>query len=112
MATVYTWDVATVDTKVSHTDDNSVQKDDVIFNIHWRLTGTDDNNSETLIGVQEMDITDLSSFTEFDDVTTSDVEGWLETELGTDQVQSLKDNIQASLTEKGTPTTVTRIIGE
>ena len=39
MAINYTWDVSTVDVK--EIDGNA----DTVFNVHWRLTGTDDTNT-------------------------------------------------------------------
>ena len=39
MAINYTWDVSTVDVK--EIDGNA----DTVFNVHWRLTGTDDANT-------------------------------------------------------------------
>ena len=41
MAINYTWDVSTVDVK--EIDGNA----DTVFNVHWRLTGTDDANDES-----------------------------------------------------------------
>lgn len=123
MAINYTWNVATVDTNPSVTDDNAVTQTDVIYNVHWRLTGTDDTNTyedgegndvnytADVYGTQSLDISDLGSFTAFDDVTTSDVEGWVTTAMGDDEVQSLKDAIAAKITEAITPTSVTKTIG-
>lgn len=110
MATTYSWNVSTVDTYPSHTDDNSNTESDVIFNVHWRLTGDDSTNTASVIGTEALDVSDLSSFTAFDSVTASDVEGWVTTSMGTDRVQALKDAVQAQLTEKATPTVVTRTI--
>lgn len=110
MATTYTWDVATVDTYPSHTDDNSNTESDVIFNVHWRLTADDGTNTTSSIGTQSLDVSNLANFTDFDTVTTSDVEGWVTTKLGSATVQSLKDSLQAQLTEIATPTVVTRTI--
>lgn len=123
MAINYTWNVATVDTKPSVTDDNAITETDVIYNVHWRLTGTDDTNTyedgegndvnytANVYGTQSLDISDLGSFTAFDDVTASDVEGWVTTAMGTDEVQSLKDAIAAKITEAITPTSETKTIG-
>ena len=123
MAINYTWNVATVDTKPSVTDDNAITETDVIYNVHWRLTGTDDTNTyedgegndvnytADVYGTQSLDISDLGSFTAFDDVTTSDVEGWVTTAMGDDEVQSLKDAIAAKITEAITPTSETKTIG-
>ena len=123
MAINYTWNVATVDTKPSVTDENAITETDVIYNVHWRLTGTDDTNTyedengddvnytADVYGTQSLDISDLGSFTAFDDVTASDVEGWVTTAMGTDEVQSLKDAVAAKITEAITPTSETKTIG-
>ena len=123
MAINYTWNVATVDTKPSVTDENAITETDVIYNVHWRLTGTDDTNTyedengddvnytADVYGTQSLDISDLGSFTAFDDVTASDVEGWVTTAMGTDEVQNLKDAIAAKITEAITPTSETKTIG-
>ena len=124
MAINYTWNVATVDTKPSVTDDNAITETDVIYNVHWRLTGTDDTNVDyqdadgndvyytaDVYGTQALDISDLGSFTAFDSVTVSDVEGWVTTAMGTDEVQGLKDAIAAKITEAITPTSETKTIG-
>tara|TARA_Y100000592_G_scaffold26626_1_gene42162 strand:- start:1891 stop:2253 length:363 start_codon:yes stop_codon:yes gene_type:complete len=119
MAISYTWDVKTVDTYPSHTDDNSNTESDVIYNVHWRLTGEDDANNDadgspqkgSVYGSINLDVSDLSSFTAFDSVTTSTVQGWVESALGSDEVTSLKSNIDAQIAEKVTPTTETKTIG-
>ena len=119
MAISYTWDVKTVDTYPSHTDDNSNTQSDVIYNVHWRLTGEDDANNDadgnpqqgSVYGSINLDVSDLSTFTAFDSVTTSNVQGWVESALGSDKVTSLKSNIDAQISEKVTPTTETKIIG-
>lgn len=123
MAINYTWNVSTVDTKPSVTDDNAITETDVIYNVHWRLTGTDDTNTyedgegndvnytADVYGTQSLDISDLGSFTAFDSVTTSDVEGWVTTAMGDEEVQNLKDAIAAKITEAITPTSETKTIG-
>lgn len=112
MATIseWNWNVSTVDTYVSHTDDNDVTESDVIYNVHWRLTGSDGTNQATNIGTVALDVSDISTFTNFDDVTLSDVETWVEDALGTEQVTSMKENIQAQVDEIAAPTKRTRTI--
>ena len=119
MAISYTWDVSMVDTYPSYTDDNSNTESDVIYNVNWRLTGEDDANNDadgnpqqgSIYGVVSLDVSDLSSFTAFDSVTTSTVQGWVESALGSDEVTSLKSKIDAEIAEKVTPTTETKTIG-
>ena len=114
MAINYTWDVSTVDTYPT-LESNA----DVVYNVHWRLTAEDDANQDadgnnwtaTVYGTQSVDTSDLSSFTAFADLTSSDVQGWVEAAMGADAVQSLKDGLDAKIAEKITPTSVTKTIG-
>ena len=109
MAITYTWNCKTVDTYP--TKDS---KADVIFNVHWRLTGGDDTEDENVVdsyGVVSLDTEDLSTFTAFADITEADVIGWVEAALGEDQVAALKASIDAQIAEKITPTVVTKQIG-
>ena len=114
MAISYTWDVSTVDT---YPTKNS--KSDVVHNVHWRLTATDDTNKDSegnnwtadVYGTQTVDTSDLSSFKAFADLKASDVQGWVEAALGADQVAELKTGLDANIAEKVTPTSVTKTIG-
>ena len=109
MAITYTWNCTTVDTYPTKSDQT-----DVIFNVHWRLTGvddTEDNNAGDSYGVVPLDTEDLSTFTAFADITEADVIGWVEAALGEDQVAALKTSIDAQIAEKITPTVVTKQIG-
>ena len=121
MAISYLWDVKQVDTYPSHTDsqDPANTESDVVYNVHWRLTGEDDANNDSdgnpqrgeFYGSIGLDVSDLSSFTAFADLTVSDVQAWVEAALGADEVQAYKDNIDAQIAEKVTPTSVSRVIG-
>ena len=108
MATTYTWNVSTVDTYPTHTDGNDVTENDVIFNVHWRMSADDKTNQAGSIGTIALSTSDVSSFTDFDSVTASDVEGWVISAMGEEQVQSIKDGLQNQLDEIATPTVVTR----
>ena len=113
MAIGYTWDVSTVDTYP--TKDS---KSDVVYNVHWRLTATDDTNKDsddnnwtaTIYGSQGLDTSDLSSFIEWSSLKASDVQGWVEAALTSDTVTSMKTSLDAQIAEKITPTSVTKTI--
>ena len=107
MAINYTWDVSTVDVK--EIDGNA----DTVFNVHWRLTGTDDANDEsaTVYGTQSLDTSDLSDFTAFADLTVSDVQGWVEAAMGEDRVTEIKAGLDATIAELVTPTVQTKQVG-
>ena len=110
----YEWNVSTVDTYPTHEE-----KNDVVYNVHWRLTATDDVNNEAdgnqqtagVYGSQGLDTSDLSSFTAFANLTASDVQGWVEAALGADKVTEMKASLDASIAAKITPTSVTKTIG-
>ena len=113
MAIGYTWDVSTVDTYP--TKDS---KSDVVHNVHWRLTATDDTNKDsdgnnwtaTTYGSQNVDTSDLSSFIEWSSLKASDVQGWVETAIGSDAVTAMKTALDAEIAEKVTPTSVTKVL--
>ena len=115
MAISYTWDVSMVDVYPSHTDEQSPAntESNVIYNVHWRLIGEDDSNNDAegnpqtanMYDVVSLDVSDLSSFTDFASVTPSDIEGWVESALGSDEVTSIKSKIDAQIQDKVTPTT-------
>lgn len=117
MAIAYTWDVATVDTYPSHSDGSNT-KSDVIYNVHWRLKGTDDTNKDAdgnyqtaeIYGTQSLDVSDHTSFKAFADVKQADVQAWVETAIGSDTVTNMKSTIDKQIEEKVTPTTVTKTI--
>jgi len=121
MAISYEWDVSNVDTYPSHTDsqDPANTESDVIYNVHWRLNGEDDANNDangnpqtgSVYGSVGLSVEDLSSFTAFDSVSLSDVQGWVEAALGSDEVTALKASIDAQIAEKVTPTSESKVIG-
>ena len=114
MAIGYTWNVSTVDTYPT-LDGNT----DVVYSVHWRLNAEDDANQDadgnnwtaTSYGTQSVDTSDLSSFTSFADLTSSDVQGWVETAMGSDAVTALKTGLDAQIEAKINPTSVTKTIG-
>ena len=109
MAISYNWDVNTVD--VYPTLDSNA---DVIYNVHWRLNAVDtqvdaQGNPYTayVYGTQVLDTSDLSGFIDFDNVTSAEVQGWVESAMGEEQVQSLKDSLDANIARQINPTSVT-----
>jgi hypothetical protein len=113
MAISYTWDVSTCDVYPAKSG-----KSNVVHNVHWRLTGSDDSNNDaegnpqaaTVYGSQSLDTSDLSSFINWSSLQASDVQGWVEAALGTDEVSTLKAGIDASIAKKISPTSVTKIL--
>ena len=115
MAIGYTWDVSTVDTYPTKSG-----KSNVVHNVHWRLTATDNTNKDsngdnwtaTTYGTQAVSTDDLSSFINWSSLKASDVQGWVETAMGSDKVTDMKTRLDAEIAEKITPTSVTKTLSE
>jgi len=86
----------------------AVSKDglaDVIQTVHWRYKGTDENGvSAEIYGATTIGDPNPEDFTPFDQVTASDVQGWLENIL---DIPSMQANLQAQIDNLITPTTIT-----
>ena len=115
MAIGYTWDCKTCDTYPSKSG-----KSNVVHNVHWRLTATDDTNKDsdgnnwtsTMYGTQAVSTDDLSNFINWSSLKESDVQGWVETAMGSDAVTAMKASLDAQIAEKVTPTSVTKTLSE
>jgi len=113
MAISYAWDVSTCDTYPTKSG-----KSNVIHNVHWRLTATDDTNKDsennfqtaTVYGSQTLDTSDLSSFINWSSLKTSDVQSWVETALGSDKVTEMKASLDTEIAAKVSPTSVTKTL--
>ena len=108
--TTFTWTISAVDRAVS-LDGLS----DVIQTVHWRYRGTDENDTTAeTYGALAIGEPNPQDFTPWDEVTTADVEGWLETIFseeveGQDQTQleKMEADIQQKIDLINNPTTIT-----
>ena len=104
----YTWNNKTVDTYPTLEGETNV-----IFNVHWRLAGTDNNdNIGSVYGTQSLETSDLSNFTAFADITEEQINEWTEATLGEKKVAELKANIDTQIEQQINPTVVTKTIVE
>jgi|TARA_R110002020_G_C16258505_1_gene770314 hypothetical protein len=108
MANKYEWTIHVLD--VHPTED---ELSNVVYNLHWRLTATSDEldpegnaYKSSSIGTQVIGSPDPDHFTSFDDLTKSEVEGWLESsELDIDLIKSSLDN---QIKQLITPTSISK----
>ena len=113
MAISYTWDCKTCDTYPTKSG-----KSNVVYNVHWRLTATDDTNKDSdgnnwtagVYGAQQLSTDDLSSFKNWSSLTNSDVQAWVEAALGSDTVTSMKAGLDAEIAQKISPSSVTKTL--
>lgn len=106
----YTWDCKTVDVYPTHES-----LTDVVYNVHWRLTGTDstDTYSATVIGTEMLSVETIQpeGFIPVANLTNAQVTAWVEEQMGADRVAGLKASVDSQITEDITPTTITMEIG-
>lgn len=112
--TNYNWNCKTVDCYPEQ--DNEA---DVVYNVHWIVTGTSDQvdpqgspYSATNIGTQTLDTSQITNFIPFDQLTNDEVVAWTKGAMGDEQVASIEASIQSQIDSLITPTSVTLTIGD
>ena len=105
MAIGYTWNVSTVDTYPT-LDGNA----DVVYNVHWRLTATDDEYTASAYGTQSIDTSSLSNFKPFDKLTSDIVKGWVINAMGKEAITNLETGLDAQIESEKNPTSVTKTL--
>ena len=113
MAISYAWDCKTCDTYPTKSG-----KSNVVHTVHWKLVATDDTNKDSdghnwtasCYGAQALDTSDLSSFKNWSSLTNSDVQAWVEAALGSDTVTNMKTGLDAQISEKVSPSSVTKTL--
>jgi hypothetical protein len=80
---------------------------DVVFTAHWRLIGSDGVNVATAYGSVGLTYEEGTPFTPYADLTQAQVVGWVKAALGSEQVQTLTDNVAAQLAALANPPVVT-----
>ncbi len=94
-----TWNVISCDRYTNHEESGN---SDVIFTLHWDCVGVEDGHRARVYGAQSLNLSDLSSFTAYADVTEAQVMGWLQEALG-DEVEKFETNVQGQLDALLTP---------
>ena len=88
MANTYQWQISRLDAKI-----HQYEQDNVIYNIHWRLIGSDDSDPpyrSSQLGICGVKYIEGEPFIPYADLTKENVIGWLESSL---DVESLKQEI-------------------
>ena len=112
----YDWNCKTVDAYVEQNNEA-----DVVYNVHWIVTGVsdiEDPNSpntfyqSTSIGTQTLDVSEITNFIPFDQVTNAEVVTWTQEAMGAEQVTAIEAGIASQIESLIHPTTITLTIGE
>ena len=110
--TTFNWDCRTVDVYPTSGDNT-----DVVYNVHWRLTGVSDQldandnpYSATVIGTQTLSTEEIVDFVPFEDLTHEQIVTWTQEAIGAEQVTSMEDNVNNQIDNLITPSSVTKTI--
>ena len=71
----------------------------VVTKIHWILVGTDGMYGWSYNGIETLDISNIdpNTFVAYDNLSKETVIGWLETNMGLERVNGLKQSIRDKL---------------
>jgi hypothetical protein len=103
----YNWNCRTVDV---HPQEEG--QADVVYNVHWTVTGIDGACFVTNIGTQVVPLSEGGTFIPFEDLTNEVVVEWTKEAMGEEQVASMETSIAGQIEALINPTSFTMTIGE
>ena len=112
--TTYNWNCKTVDVHPQEAGET-----DVVYNVHWRVTGVSDEidpegnaYQTTSIGTQTVPLDPESEFIPFEGLTNEIVVDWTKAAMGAEQVTFIETGIQQAIDLKINPTSVTMTVAD
>lgn len=112
MTVTYEWNCKTVDV---HPTEGS--ETDVVYNVHWIVTGVSDEldsdgnaYQSNIIGAQVVHLDPESEFVPFEDLTNEIVVEWTKEAMGEEQVEAIESGIKEFINQEINPTSVTMTI--
>lgn len=101
----YDWNCKTVDVHPQAEGETNV-----VYNVHWIVTGTKEEYTANSIGTQTVTVDPETSFIPFEDLTNDIIVGWTKEAMGEEQVKAIEDSIALQIAELENPTSVTMTI--
>ena len=102
MAVSYQWNVQQMDAYPEL--DGEI---DVVFTVHWTLTGTDGTYTGSVYGSVGVTVDPDAPFTPYADLTQAQVIGWVQSALGAEQVAAYEANVVTQIADQIDPPVVT-----
>ena len=103
----YNWNCKTVDV---HPQDGEYT--DVVYNVHYYVTGVDGDYSSSVIGTQNVLLSEGGDFIPFEDLTNEIIVEWTKESMGEEKVASIETGIANQIEALINPTSITMTIGE
>lgn len=102
MAITNTWAVVQMDAYPEYEGEP-----DVVFTVHWTLTGTDGTYSGSVYGSVGVSLAEGATFTPYADLTEAQVISWVQDALGEDAVMGYEANVAQQIADQIDPPVVT-----
>ena len=80
---------------------------DVVFTVHWTLTGVDGDYTGSVYGSQALTLDPGAPFTPYADLTEAQVIGWVQAAMGAEQVAAYEANVAGQIANQINPPVVT-----
>ena len=80
---------------------------DVVFTVHWTLTGVDGDYTGSVYGSQALTLDPGAPFTPYADLTEAQVIGWVWDAMGAEQVAAYEANVAGQIANQINPPVVT-----
>ena len=80
---------------------------DVVFNVHWTLTGEEAGFSGSVYGSQTVSLDPSAPFTPYANLTQTQVIGWVQDAMGPEQVAAYEKNVADQINQQVAPSVVT-----
>ena len=101
MAITNTWAVVQMDAYPEYDGEA-----DVVFTVHWTLTGSEGAYSGYIYGTVGVDLSEGSSFTPYASLTEEQVVGWVKAALGEEQVAAYEASVAQQIADAKNPPVV------
>lgn len=102
MSNTYTWSVQSLDCLPLLEGQTNV-----VFNVHYRISGTDGTHTATVNATQPLTYNANESFIPFDSLTQDKVIEWVKSALGSDGITSVQTDLDNKISYLANPPIVT-----
>jgi hypothetical protein len=101
----YDWNCKTVDVHPQEEGETNV-----VYNVHWIVSGIKEDYSATNIGTQVVTLNPETEFIPFDELTNEIIVDWTKEAMGEEQVEAIEGSIASQIDELENPTSITMTI--
>ena len=80
---------------------------DVVYRVNYGILTSENGNGVTLFKEQELDISSITEFIPFEDLTNEIVTDWVKNSMGPEKVTEAENAVALKISEQKNPTSIT-----